>query len=237
MLDKGVERRGPPKPAGLVARFFVGLGRLVVPVVALLSALGVYWAFDVQAADASPYLTHFDEFVNSVGSHKFGRGLLVLPLVYLVLNLTSRRYGPGLALWTVVLSWALLGGGVYWGLTQGFITSFGNDIMPVPQALALGLSLLAGQVFCIYFFDWLRGIPWWEAPLVAALVGGLTQTFAFHIIDHVLASGAMAGVWQGDIWPRLALLSAIQLAWAIVQLLPTAILRGAIRPLSGYGGA
>lgn len=237
MLDKGVERRGPPKPAGLVARFFIALGRLVVPVAALLTALGVYWAFDVQTAGGSPYLTRFDAFVNVAGSHKFGRGLIVLPLVYFVLNLTSRRYGPGLALWTVVLSWALLGGGVYWALDQGFITSFDKDIMPVPQALALGLSLFAGQVCCIYFFDWLRGIPWWEAPLLAALIGGLAQTFAFHVLDHLLASGAMAGVWQGDIWPRLALLSAIQLGWAVLQLLPTALLRGAIRPLSGYGGA
>ena len=237
MLDKGVERRGPPKPAGPVGRFFIGLGRLVVPMAALLSVLGVYWAFNVQPAGASPYLTRFDEFVNAAGGHKFGRGLLVLPLVYFVLNLTSRRYGPGLALWTVVLVWTLLGGGVYWALTQGLITSFDDDIMPVPLALALGLSLFAGQVLCIYFFDWLRGIPWWEAPLVAALVGGLTQTFAFHVIDHVLTTGALAGVWQGDIWPRLALLSAIQLTWAVVQLLPTAILRGAIRPLSGYGGA
>ena len=72
---------------------------------------------------------------------------------------------------------------------------------------------------------------------MAALVGGLTQTFAFHVLDHLLVTGAMVGVWQGDIWPRLALLSAIQLGWAVLQLLPTALLRGAIRPLSGYGGA
>ncbi len=237
MLDKGVERRGPPKPAGFVARFFIGLGRLVVPMAALLSALGIYWAFEVQSEGASAYLTAFDAFVNDVGAHTPSRGLLVLPLVYFVLNLTSRRYGPGLALWTVVLSWALLAGGIYWALTQGLIASFDAGVMAAPLALSLGLSLFAGQVLCIYFFDWLRGIPWWEAPLVAALVGGLTQTFAFHVINHVQATGALAGVWQGDIWPGLALLSAIQLVWAVVQLLPTAILRGAIRPLSGYGGA
>jgi len=97
--------------------------------------------------------------------------------------------------------------------------------------------MFTGQLVSVYLFDWLRGIPWWQAPLVAALFGGLAFVGAFHAgASSFWAGGAWAGGGEAML-PRLALLGAVQLVWALLQLIPTQFLRGAIRPASGYGGA
>jgi hypothetical protein len=245
MLDKGVERRGPPKPAGPLAQLAMALGRLVLPVAALLGAFAALWLFRFEPAHGFDFLGQIDGALDPEasawpawgGTGPLTLGLVLQPLIYVVLNLVNRRYGAGLTLWTVFIGWAAAAGGVYWVLSQGLLGSFETGVAPVPYAVALGLSVFAGQVLAIYFFDWLRGIPWWEAPLVAALVGGLGQTVIFHLAMHYQVSGSFDGLLDGDALPRLLALGGLQLAWAVGQLLPTAMLRGAIRPLPGYGGA
>lgn len=237
MLDKGVERRGPPKPAGFFARIMIGLGRLIVPVVSLLGILALLWHLKAAVATDFRFLASVDPVLNPSSENWLTWGLVLLPLVWFVLNLVNRRYGSGFTLFAVVAVWAIVAGGIYWALRHGVIGSFEADIAPVRQAVAFGVSLFVGQVLCIYFFEWLRGIPWWEAPLVAALVAGVAQVFTVYALNAGLAHGTLAGAFTADAWPRLLALSVLQLIWAVGQLLPTAMLRRVIRPLSGYGGA
>ncbi|MES1990084.1 MAG: hypothetical protein V4441_03920 [Pseudomonadota bacterium] len=237
MLDKGVERRGPPKPAGFFGTVAIGFGRLIVPVVSLLGTAVVLWRFRAEVATDFRFLTSLDKGLDPASDHWLTWGLVLLPLVWFVINLVNRRYGSGFTLLVVVVTWAIVAGGVFWAIRQGVIGAFANDIVPVNQAVAFGAALFLGQLLCIYFFEGLRGIPWWEAPFVAALVAGVAQTFAFHALIACLGTGTISGAFSTDQWPRLLVLVVLQFVWAFGQLLPTAMLRRVIRPLSGYGGA
>ncbi|MGV8998028.1 MAG: hypothetical protein ACOH12_13885 [Parvibaculaceae bacterium] len=238
MLDKGVERRGPPKPAGFFGKISIGLARLIVPVVSLLFVSLLLWRLKSEVATDFRFLTSFDASLNPSSGHWLTWGLVVLPFFWFAINLINRRYGSGFTFLAVVLAWAFLAGGVYWALRQSLITSFADDIAPVQQAVAFGAALFLGQMICIYLFEWLRGIPWWEAPFVAALVAGIAQTFAFQALHAGASTDALTHAFIGpDVWPRLLALTVLQFVWAIGQLLPTAMLRRIIRPLSGYGGA
>jgi uncharacterized PurR-regulated membrane protein YhhQ (DUF165 family) len=229
MLDKGVERRGPPKPAGFISRTLTVIGQLILPVLFLLFALAAVWAVRGEQATDFRFLKQLDPSLDPASGDWLTWGVLLLPVSFFVLNLTSRRYGPSIAFGSVVIAWAIIGGGIYWGLSRGVIASFESEIAPVPLAGAFAGALLIGQIVCIWLFDRLRGIPWWEAPLVAALIGGLAFTLVFH--------AATGGAWDETAWPRLAVLAGVQLIWAAGQLLPTAMLRRAIRPAPGFGGA
>lgn len=245
MLDKGVDRRGPPKPAGKFATILIGLVQLVVPVSALLGSIALVWLVRSEPAHELSFLGQIDPALSPThpewpiwgGMGELTLGLLVLPIIFLVVNLINRRYGPGFTLWAVTLAWAILAGGIYGALNQGLLSSFETEIAPMPFAVAFGVSIFAGQVLAIYFFDWLRGIPWWEAPLIGALIGGVAQTLLFPALGMLQATGSIEGAFSGDALPRLLALCGLQLVWAVGQLLPTAMLRRVIRPLSGYGGA
>lgn len=237
MLDKGVERRGPPKPASRASQLVSAVGRLILPILSLLGCLGVIaLLWQVPARDFH-FLLQFDVGLDPMDGHWLSWGVVLVPLVFFIINLTNRRYGSALALWAVILSWLILGGLLCWAAEQGLLAAYLDEASLKRQALGVAVALFVGEILCIYFFDWLRGIPWWQAPFMAVLVAGLTYTFVFHATAYGLGHGTLEGIWSGDIWPRLIALSALQFAWALLQLLPTAALRGLIRPLPGYGGA
>lgn len=227
MLDSGVERRPPPKKAGLISRIVTVVAQLLLPIAALVGSLGIAWSCRMAPATDFRFLAAIDPSLDPDGWLNWG--MLLLPGVFFVLNLTSRRYGPSIALGSAILAWAVIGGGFYWALSQGLIVSLEEKVAPPSLVIAFASALFAGQIANIYLFDWLRGIPWWEAPLMAALIGGLVFTLIFH--------AATGGSWSDAAWPRLAVLAAVQLFWAVAQLLPTLTLRRVIRPVSGYGGA
>ena len=229
LLDSGIERRAPPPPAGVVSRVMTAVGQSVLPVIALVGALVLAWSLRAEPATDFRFLTEFDPSLDPADGNWLTWGVLLLPGVFFVLNLTSRRYGPSLAAGSVIVGWASIAGGIYWALSQGVIHSFADEVAPVPVAAAFFGSMLIGQFVNICFFDWMRGVPWWHAPLLAALMGGLVFAATFHT-----ASG---GTWNAAALPRLSVLGAIQLLWALVQLIPTQLLRRAIRPHPGYGGA
>lgn len=237
MLDKGVERRGPPKPASRASQFISAVGRLILPILALLGCFGVIAQLWREPARDFHFLLQIHAGLDPMDGRWLTWGVVLVPIVFFVVNLTNRRYGSVLALWAVVLSWLILGGLLCWAAEQGLLAAFLDDADLKRQAISFAVALFVGEILCIYFFDWLRGIPWWQAPFMAVLVAGLSYTFAFHATAYGLDHGALKGVWSGDIWPRLIALSALQFAWAVLQLLPTAALRGVIRPLPGYGGA
>lgn len=229
MLDTGVDRRGPPKPAGPVTRALTAVAELVLPTLGLLASFGVIWLLRAEPATDFRFLKSFDASLDPAADGWLTWGVLLVPLSFFVLNLTSRRYGPSVAFNSVLLAWAIVGGGIYWAMSEGLIASFEREVAPVALAAAFAVAMFAGQIIGIYMFDWLRGIPWWEAPLIAALLSGLVFTVVFH--------AAMRGDWSEQAWPRLAVLAGLQLIWAVLQLLPTQMCRRVIRPASGYGGA
>lgn len=229
MLDKGVERRAPPKRAGIISRVLMVIGQLILPVLCLVILLVAVWFAHTEPATDFRFLQQFHPSLDPATDGWLNWGVLLLPACFFVLNLTSRRYGPGHAFASVVGASLVVGGGIYWAMSQGMIVSFEREVASIRLACVFAGALIAGQIICIWLFDRLRGIPWWEAPLVSALMGGLGFTLIFH--------AGMGGEWSEAAWPRLAVLGGVQLIWALGQLFPTAMLRRAIRPMPGFGGA
>ena len=201
--------------------------RLIIPVTAILA---VYVAAFVLLDE---YVTAFDVFPPEKWFLNPGYwltvGHLVLPLAWLVSNLTNRRFGEGYALAQLLIAWAIIGVFAY-GAYQ--FMEGGLPASPLPSrrvSLAFLFAILLGQIVGIYVFDRTRGRTWWGAPLFAALWGQTVFVLLFY---------SLAYLGMSDPWPNFMLMDlAIKVASAFLILIPYAALRGLIRPLPGYGGA
>ncbi|MBX3445150.1 MAG: VUT family protein [Parvibaculaceae bacterium] len=226
MLDRGVDRIPVSRP-GVFSRFVTAVIRLIFPVVALVASLALAFSLRDEPVPELAFLADIDPLLDT--SDWMNWGYIVLPLVFFVLNLTSRRYGAALALTASLLAWLLIGGGIVWLLHAGLIEDFEASFAPYALAGSFLGAIAFAQLVNILLFDWLRGIPWWKAPFLAALFGGL----AFSVVFNTRP----AHVWDMELGGRLAVEAALHLSWALAQLLPTYLLRSAVRPLPGFGGA
>lgn len=226
MLDRGVDRVPVSRP-GPVSRFLTAIIRLILPVIALCAAFALSFCLRDEPVPELARLREVDPLLDPSGWINWG--FLVLPLIFFILNLSSRRYGAALTLTAALLAWLVLGGGIFWAVREGLISSFEREIAPYAVAASFVGAMVVGQLVNILLFDWLRGIPWWKAPFLAALVGGVVFAVVFNTRP--------AMVWDAELGGRLVVEAAIQFTWALAQLLPTAMLRRAIRPLPGFGGA
>jgi uncharacterized PurR-regulated membrane protein YhhQ (DUF165 family) len=225
MLDKGVDRV-PLRRLGRISRFVTTLLRLILPVTALCATLLLAFCLRDEPVSQLDVLAEIDPRLDPSGWLTLG--YLVLPLTFFVLNLTSRRYGPDLTFTAMLLSWVVVAGALGWAFHAGLIRDLEAEIAPYPLALSFFAALFVGQLVAILFFDWLRGIPWWQAPFFAALFGGVVFSLLFHVgsdmaLDEVLGQRVVVEV-------------AIQFVWALGQLVPAYLLRSSIRPLPGFGG-
>lgn len=226
MLDRGVDRVPVSRP-GAVSRFITALVRLIVPVIALVAVFALAFSLRDEPVPELAFLADIDPVLDTSGWMNWG--YLLLPLLFFVLNLTSRRYGAALTLSASLVAWLLIGGGIGWLLHSGAVADFEASFASYTLAGSFLGALAFAQLVNILLFDWLRGIPWWKAPFFAALVGGL----AFSIVFNTRP----AHVWDMELGGRLAVEAGLHFSWALAQLLPTYLLRSAIRPLPGFGGA
>lgn len=226
MLDRGVDRIPVSRP-GIVSRFVTSLGRLVLPVIALCGAFALAFYLRDKSVPELILLAQFDPRLDPTGWVNWG--FLVLPSVFLVLNLTSRRYGPALTLTAALVAWFVMGAAIVWAVREGLIGDFEESVAPYGVAASFVGAMAVAQLVNILFFDWLRGIPWWKAPFLAALGGGIVFSIIFNTRPAI--------VWDQALGARLVVEAAIQFSWALAQLVPTLMLRRTIRPLPGLGGA
>jgi hypothetical protein len=226
MLDRGIDRVPVSRP-GIVSRFVTALVRLILPVVALCLAFLAAFCLRDEPAPEFGFLASIDPLLDP--SDWLNWGFLLLPLVFFILNLTSRRYGAALALTAALLAWLFIGGAIAWALREGLIADFEQEIAPYALAASFVGAMAVGQLVNILFFDRLRGIPWWKAPFLAAFLGGTAFAVAFNTRPAL--------VWDAQLGGRLVVEAAIQFSWALAQLLPTYLLRRTVRPLPGFGGA
>ena len=197
---------------------FRAMARLIVPVITLLlSFFAVYLYLDMPAT----------ALVGSTEGQWLSVGHLMLPLSFLAVHLTNRRYGPAYAFAQVVLGLAASAAFVKFAVPQL------SDVMPfkiVPDlrvAFAFGGAFLLASFLSIVVFDGARGPRWWMAPLLGMVSGVLFFCLAFY-------PAAYAGVapWTHQMLLHMELL----MAGAILLLIPYWSLRGIVRPMPGFNG-
>jgi uncharacterized PurR-regulated membrane protein YhhQ (DUF165 family) len=189
--------------------------RLVIPVV-LLATLG--GASYVYAGVPAPVLT----------DHPWlNMGLLVLPVTFLAVHLTSRRYGAGYAVAQVLLTFAVVAALAYFGRDQ-ITMALGEQHAPLRMIAGFAGGLFVAQMVAIFLFDRLRGPRWWQAPLMASLIGGV----ALSLIAFPASFAGTSIDWSGRMLDYMAVTSVA----AVLLVIPYWMLRPLVPPRSGFGG-
>ena len=189
--------------------------RLVIPVV-LLATLG--GASYVYAGVPAPVFTD-RPWLNM--------GLLVLPVTFLAVHLTSRRYGAGYAVAQVFLTFLAVATAAYFGRDQ-ITAALGDQRVSLRMIAGFAAGLFVAQMIAIFLFDRLRGPRWWQAPLMASLIGGI----ALSLIAFPASFAGTAIDWSGHMLDYMAVTSLA----AVLLVIPYWVLRPLVPPRSGFGG-
>ncbi|MEI9888347.1 MAG: hypothetical protein WDN08_17970 [Rhizomicrobium sp.] len=213
--------QGYGQEVGIWRRLADALGavlRMIVPVLTLCAALiALYLYMDTQLA----------YFADATGrwltvSH------LLLPLAFLAIHLTNRRYGPAYAFAQIVLAMAAITAATFFGadMIRMFLP---ETIVPsVREVLAFAGAFFFAGFLAIIAFDGARGPRWWTAPLIGSIVAALIFAPIFYL-----------GAFLGTATPWFAHMgvhTGILIAGAVLTLLPYWLLRRLVQPLPGYGG-
>ena len=203
-------------------RLWTGLGaigRLVLPVLLLVSALAVCYV----------YLdTKLTTFADTSGNW-LSLGEALVPAAFFAVALTNRRYGPSYAFAQVVLAIMTI------AVVVLFAANALRGLLPlhaVPSTrfvASFGVAFFLASFVSILLFDGARGPRWWTAPLL----GLIAPAFVFAAIFF---PSAYAGL--GDmLWVQhMFAFFGLMLGAAVLSLIPYWVLRGVVPPLSGFGG-
>ena len=213
-----VQRGHAFREHGYLGRIGMLLGaflRLVIPIVLLATVSGasyVYAGSPAPAFVAQPWLN---------------LGLLVLPVTFLAVHLTSRRYGAGYALAQVLLTFVAVAALSYFGRAQ-ITQALGEQHAPLREIAGFAAGLLVAQLVAIFLFDRLRGPRWWQAPLMASLLGGI----ALSLVAFPASFAGTQVDWSGRMLDYMAVTSVA----AVLLVIPYWILRPLVPPRPGFGG-
>jgi uncharacterized PurR-regulated membrane protein YhhQ (DUF165 family) len=197
------------------------VGRLVLPVLLLLSAIAAMYLYKDTKVPTVPGLDALNGGWLTV-SH------LILPASFFAVVLTNRRYGPAYAFAQVAITCAV----------TTLVSLFAGDslasIIQAPSAplsrivAAFGIAFIVANFVAILVFDGARGPRWWTAPLLSSLAAAVTYSVVFTPV-------AYAGTPDFSLY-QSAVYCGVMAAAGIALLIPYWILRGLVPPLSGFGG-
>lgn len=215
--DFGGRHARPQDEAGVPKRIGHALGafaRLLVPILLLATLGGASFAY---AGTPSPIPLR--DWMNL--------GLLILPLTFLAVHLTSRRYGAAYAFAQIVLTYAAVA--VLAAFGQQYLTlALGEHHAAFREVVGFGAALFVAHTVSIVVFDGLRGPRWWQAPLFASLIGGV-------VLCLVAFPASYFGTtidWTGRMLDYMAITSIA----AVLLVIPYWVFRPLVPPRSGFGG-
>jgi uncharacterized PurR-regulated membrane protein YhhQ (DUF165 family) len=213
--------QGYGQPVGVLRRIgevFRAIARMLLPVLGLCAAFAaMYLYMDTQV----PYFADSGKAWLTV-SH------LLLPLAFLVVHLTNRRYGPSYAFAQVVLAFAALAAAMIFGrdLIQLFLP---ETVLPsTREVAAFAGAFFVASFLAIIAFDGARGPRWWTAPLVGSIVAAL-------VFSPIFYTAAFMGT-QAPWFEHMGIHAGLLIGGAILSLLPFWLLRRVVQPLAGFGG-
>jgi uncharacterized PurR-regulated membrane protein YhhQ (DUF165 family) len=223
VADAGVGRMGrvhASREESVAGRLGSVLGaglRLVVPV-ALLLVTGL--AAFVYSNIAVTWITGPNESWLTMGQ-------LFLPLSFLAIHLTNRRYGAAYAFAQVIGAWIV--GLAAFQAEHVQLAAFAHVALPGAREMAgFATGLAAAQFAAVFVFDRTRGPRWWSGPLFASL-------WAACVLCFVAYPAAYAGTpvdWVNHMFVNLWLAAGA----GVVLLIPYWMFRPIVQPLSGFNG-
>jgi uncharacterized PurR-regulated membrane protein YhhQ (DUF165 family) len=201
-----------------VAKGLTALARIVVPVTFLSMSLAAMYL----------YLDHALPYFADAQGRWLTVSHLLLPLAFLCIHLTNRRYGPSYAFAQIVATCGLCGAIILFGWEQLRHLLPASVVPSAREAVSFTGAFFAAGFISIITFDGARGPRWWIAPLLSSLVAGVS----FVMIFYPAAFAGTATPWG----IHLALHGGILVGAAFVGLVPYWLLRGLVPPLPGFGG-
>lgn len=201
-----------------IASVFNAVLQLLLPVFLLLVAFtAVYLYLDTNLA----------WFADPNGTQWLTVGHLLVPLGFLCVQLTNRRYGAAHAFAQVVVGLALAVAFVMFAARDIAVFLPFKTVPDMRIAIAAGAAFFGAGFISIVVFDGARGPRWWTAPLFGFAVAAVIFSLIFY-------PAAYSGVapWSHHMLVHMGLLVGA----AVLMLLPYWLLRGMVRPLPGYGG-
>lgn len=196
----------------------VGVGlRLVAPVLLLLTAgIAAYLYSNIPVS-----------WIVGPNDGWLTMGQVLLPLSFLAVHLTNRRYGPVYAFAQVIAAWII--GGFLFRAVSGQLSGLAGVALPeARETIGFSLGLLLAQISAVFVFDRTRGPRWWSGPLFASLWGAV-------VLCVVAYPAAYAGTdvdWINHMFVNLWLAAGM----GVLLLVPYWMCRPIVQPLSGFNG-
>jgi uncharacterized PurR-regulated membrane protein YhhQ (DUF165 family) len=192
--------------------------RTVVPVLALSAALAAMFLYmdttlPYFADGRTPWLTV---------------SALLIPLAFLTVHLTNRRYGPAYAFAQIVLAFAAGGAVIVFGRPVVELLLPVAVFPSVREVAAFAAAFFVAGFLGIIAFDGARGPRWWTAPLVGSVVAALVFAPLFYIAAYL----GTATPW----FNHMGIHTGLLVGGAILALVPYWLLRRVVQPLPGFGG-
>lgn len=210
---------GAPGTKVTFGLFLQGLLRAVLPAVGLFGLLALMNFYRAEPA------AMFEPVFAGSGTW-LSLGALCVPLTFLAVHLTSRRYGPAIAAGQVILAWLAVGIAAF---IVPIVPAFELDVADTTRVgLALPVALILGQFTSAVAFDAARSIQWWKGPAYGFLWGCLVFALTFFPAAHVGTDAP----WL----ERMGEYLAISLAVSTALLVPYWMARPMVRPLPGFAG-
>jgi uncharacterized PurR-regulated membrane protein YhhQ (DUF165 family) len=219
-IGRGGRVYGRPGEDSLAVRIGAVLGaglRLVVPV-ALLLVTGV--AAFLYSDIAVSWITGPSESWLTLGQ-------ALLPLTFLAIHLTNRRYGASYAFVQVIAAWVI--GAFAFNAGQAPLSQFAHVALPGMREIAgFGFALFAAQLTSVFVFDRTRGPRWWSGPLFASLWAGAVLCFVAYPLSYAGTDADWVNHMFVNLW--------LAVGTAVALLIPYWMFRSVVPPLSGFNG-
>jgi hypothetical protein len=153
-------------------------------------------------------------------------GAAAVPLTFLAVHLTSRRYGAAVAAGQVFFAWAAIA-------VVAMIYPIDPSLEigradPTRVGLALPVALLLAHLVAVVTFDAMRSVRWWQGPLHGFVWASIVFAITFYPATYLGSEGP----WVAHMGECLAILLMISAG----LLVPYWIARPIVRPLPGFAG-
>lgn len=195
---------------------------VALPTLLLVTLLGAAYLY----TDAFLLLPHAPPLIRGAG---LAASDLILPLAWLSIHLTNRRYGAPHAFAQLLAGMAIVGMAALvnpWDIDNW---TNNNPAVSGRALLAFEAAFLVANFIAIVFFDAARGPSWWTAPLAGSVAASLIFCGLYY---PAAFAGDAAIIWTDSALTHFMLF----FAESLLLLVPYHLLRPAMRPVEGMNG-